>query len=64
MIKEFSKVRLITDNYKSEGVKRGTKEIVLECYPTGDYEVQFEDENGNPIDKFFAVHSNEIEPII
>ncbi|QIK70253.1 hypothetical protein G7062_08105 [Erysipelothrix sp. HDW6C] len=60
-MKLFSKVRLITNKYDSDGAKKNSIGIVLEVYATGDYEVQFLDKNGEPSDIFFSVHPDEIE---
>ncbi len=59
-MKLFSKVKLITDKYSKDGVKKNSIGIVLEVYDTGDYEIQFLDNDGEPSDVFFSVHPNEV----
>ena len=63
-MKLFSKVKLVTDKYSSDGVKKNSIGIVLEVYDTGDYEIQFLDTHGEPSDVFFSVHPNEVVSFI
>ncbi len=43
----YSKVRLITDKFKStDGVSSGEIGYVIEIYPPDNYEVEFSDSNG------------------
>lgn len=59
----YSKVKLVTDKYKSNDTPVGTIGIILDSYDTGDYEVQFLDNEGNPTTNFFAVNKSDIEKI-
>jgi len=62
MIKLYSKIRIITDKYSTDGVPLGTVGTVLDVYDSGDIEVQFEDAEGNSTDIFFAVCIEDVEP--
>ena len=44
-MKNYSKVRLITDKYIKEGAKYGDVGYIIECYPENKYEVEFADPN-------------------
>lgn len=46
MIKNYSRVRLLTDKYVPNGAPRGAVGSVIETYDNGAYEVEFADEDG------------------
>ncbi len=46
MLKNYSRVRLLTDDYKSEGVSRGAVGYIIEVFNDGFYEVEFSDPEG------------------
>jgi len=54
MLKNYSRVRLLTDRYREEGVAAGAIGYVIEVYPGGNYEVEFSDENGITIAQIVA----------
>ena len=45
-MKQFQKVRLMTDKYVDEGVKKGDIGVILEVYDENNFEVDFSDRNG------------------
>jgi hypothetical protein len=57
---EFSPVRLTTDRYLSQGVRRGDIGFILDVYDDG-YEVEFSRPDGTTI-AWFAVKPDDIEP--
>lgn len=46
MIANYSRVRLLTDKYLTEGAHTGDLGYVIETYPDGAYEVEFSDSSG------------------
>lgn len=52
----YMKVKITTEKFKEKGVKKGTNAIILEIYDSGNYELQFLDEDDFPTDIFFAVN--------
>ena len=46
MIDNYSRVKLMTNNYSSEGAHAEDVGYVIEVYPDGAYEVEFSDANG------------------
>jgi len=40
-MKQFQKVRLMTDKYVDEGVKKGDIGVILEVYDENNFEVDF-----------------------
>lgn len=50
MIIQYSQVILSTSRFQCEGLEPGIIGYVLECYPDGNFEVEFSDENGITID--------------
>ncbi len=46
MLKNYSRVRLQTEKYKSLGAYLFDVGYIIEVYPDGDYEVEFSDTNG------------------
>ncbi len=47
MLENYSRVRLQTDNYQSEGAFCFDVGYVIEVYPDNKYEVEFSDLNGD-----------------
>jgi len=62
-MKPYQKVRLMTDKYIADGIKKGDVGVILEDYDGSNYEVEFSDENGVTI-ALFAFPKEDIEPIV
>ena len=56
----YQRVRLMTDKYVSDGIKKGDIGVILEDYGGNNYEVEFFDDNGITI-ALFAFPQNELE---
>jgi hypothetical protein len=61
-MKPFQKVRLLTNKYNDDGIKKGDIGVILEDYDGENYEVEFSDSNGITI-ALFAFPKNELELI-
>ena len=61
-MKLYQKVKLLTNRYIKEGLKKGDMGVILEIYDDNNFEVEFFDENGFTI-ALFAFPENELEPI-
>ena len=61
-MKLYQKVKLLTNRYIKEGLKKGDIGVILEIYNDNNFEVEFFDENGFTI-ALFAFPGNELEPI-
>ncbi|MCL1807351.1 MAG: DUF4926 domain-containing protein [Oscillospiraceae bacterium] len=48
-MKQYEKVRLTTDKYVKEGIKKGDIGVILKIYNPKAFEVDFSDEKGNTI---------------
>ncbi len=59
-MKQFQKVRLMTDKYVNEGIKRGDIGIILEVYNENNFEVDFSDSNGITI-LLYSFSKDELE---
>ena len=59
-MKQFQHVRLLTDKYISEGIKKGDVGVILEDYDGKNFEVEFSDKNGITI-ALFAFPKDELE---
>jgi len=46
MINDYSRVKLLTNKYESEGALQGAVGSVIETYDNGAYEVEFADADG------------------
>ena len=46
MLENYSRVRLLTDKYQSQGASCFDIGYVIEVYPGSEYEVEFSDANG------------------
>lgn len=42
-MEQYSRIRLLTDKYKEEGVSLGDFGYIIEVYGDGNYEVEFSD---------------------
>jgi hypothetical protein len=51
-MKPYQKVKLITDKYINEGIKKGDIGVILEDYDGKNFEVEFSDINGITIALF------------
>ena len=56
----YSRVLLLTDRFRSEGLDYGAVGYIIEVYADNDYEVEFSDPNGITIAQIVA-HKNELE---
>lgn len=61
-MKLYQKVKLLTDKYMKEGIKKGDVGVILEIYDENNFEVEFSDENGYTI-ALFAFPKEEIEAV-
>lgn len=61
-MKLYQKVKLLTNRYIKEGLKKGDMGVILEIYDDNNFEVEFFDANGFTI-ALFAFPENELEPI-
>ena len=59
-MKQFQKVRLKTDKYINDGIKKGDIGVILEDYDGKNYEVEFSDKKGITI-ALFAFPEEDIE---
>ena len=59
-MKPYQKVRLLTDKYINEGLRKGDIGVVLEDYDGENFEVEFSDNEGNTI-ALFAFPKSELE---
>jgi hypothetical protein len=60
-LKNYSQVRIITDRFEHEGVKKGTIGFVIEIYEDGEYEVEISDSKGITLAQI-TTQECEIEP--
>lgn len=56
----LKKVRLLTDKYIDEGIKKGDVGVILEDYDGENFEVEFSDNNGITI-ALFSFPQNELQ---
>jgi hypothetical protein len=61
-MRQFQKVKLLTDKYIEEGIKKGDIGVILEDYDGENFEVEFSDSCGITI-ALFAFPKNELELI-
>ena len=59
-MKPFQKVRLLTDKYVDEGIRKGDIGVILEDYDGENFEVEFSDIKGTTI-ALFAFPRKELE---
>ncbi len=60
MLENYSRVRLLTDAWRSENVHAGMVGYVIEIYPNDHYEIEFSDKDGITIAQIVA-KGDEIE---
>jgi glyoxylate carboligase len=58
----YSTIRLTTNRYHDRGVYEGCLGVILEIYRDEAYEVDFADEQGNPLG-WFAVAQSEVKAV-
>lgn len=61
MLKNYTRVRLLTDDYEKEGVSGGAVGYVIETYDDGTYEVEFSDSDGTSV-ALLTLRESELEP--
>ena len=61
-VKQFQKVRLLTDKFVDEGINIGDIGVILEDYDGENFEVEFSDNNGITI-ALFSFYKSEVELI-
>jgi hypothetical protein len=54
MLANYSRVRLVTDRFRSEGLDYGAVGYIIEVYGDGAYEVEFSDNSGITIAQIVA----------
>ena len=59
-MKPYQKVKLLTDKYIKDGIKKGDIGVILEDYDGKNFEVEFSDNNGITI-ALFAFPKEELE---
>ncbi len=60
MLENYSRVRMLTDAYRSENVHIGMVGYVIEIYPNDHYEIEFSNEDGITVAQIVA-RGDEIE---
>lgn len=60
MLKNYTQIRLVTNDYENEGVSKGNVGYIVETYEDGDYEVEFSDPGGRTI-ALLALRESELE---
>jgi hypothetical protein len=60
-MKEYSRVKLLTDKFKDEGVVKGNIGYIIEIYDDGNYEVEFSDSGTGVTIAQIVVSPDEIE---
>ncbi len=60
MLSNYSRIRLISDNYKDEGVPENSVGYIIETYDDGAYEVEFSEPDGTTI-ALLALKESELE---
>lgn len=60
MLKNYSRVRMLTDAYQGENVHAGMVGYVIEIYPNDHYEIEFSNADGITVAQIVA-KGNEIE---
>ena len=53
-MKQFQKVRLVTNKYIKEGIRQGDIGVILEVYDEHHFEVEFSDKNGLTVALWFS----------
>ena len=60
MLPNYSRVRLLTDRFSSDGLKYGDFGYIIETYDNDEYEVEFSDNKGITIAQIVA-NGSELE---
>lgn len=60
-MKEYNRVKLLTDKFKDEGVVKGNLGYIIEIYDDGNYEVEFSDSRSGITIAQIVVNPDEIE---
>ncbi len=60
MLNNYSRIRLISDNYKDEGVPENSIGYIIETYDDGAYEVEFSEPDGTTI-ALLVLRESELE---
>ena len=61
LVEEASRVRMITDRFRVEGIGLGNVGSIIEQFNDGAYKIEFSDEQGTPYAQIIA-HPYEFEP--
>ncbi len=54
----YSRVRLISDQYRDQGAAKGSIGYIIEVYPDGNYEIEFSGQNGVSIAQIVAAEND------
>lgn len=60
MLSNYSRVRLLTDRFSTDGLKVGDVGYIIEVYEEDAYEVEFSDREGITVAQI-VVHGSELE---
>jgi len=60
-LQQYSRVRLITDRFETDGAKKGSMGFIIEIYHDSAYEIEFSDSQGITIAQIVAT-KDDIEP--
>lgn len=60
-MKQYSRIRLLTDKFREEGVSLGDIGYIIEVYPDGNYEVEFSDSSTGVTITQIVVKESDIE---
>jgi len=55
---QFSRVRVMTNRFKKNGIVKGAIGYIIEAYPDGEYEVEVSDKTGTTIGLVVAKDSD------
>lgn len=61
MLENYTRVRLQTKKYQTEGASKGDLGYIIEVYPDGCYEVEFSDVSGITFAQIIA-QENDLQP--
>jgi len=61
MVKNYSRIKLVTDRFTSEGVFTGMVGYIIESYPDGNFEVEFSKASGETISQIVASPSDFVD---
>lgn len=60
-MKQYSRIMLLTDKFREEGVSLGDIGYIIEVYPDGNYEVEFSDSSTGVTITQIVVKESDIE---